>query len=244
MRKSLIASCAVLAFFCHSALRAEEPKTIIEKCIKATGGVEKLSRMGGQSKTTGTLEILNSVNFAQEVIFQLPNKFKEVLEMEVNGQKVKVTTTYNGKDVTIDVNGQKLPLDEKQLAEIKEAAHMMQVGRLIYLKDKKYELSSLGESKVNDNAAEGIKVATKGFRDVNLYFDKKSGLLTKIERRAMDFMTQQELSEERIITEYQDIDGMKVPKKVLVNRDGKKFMEAEVQEFKSLDKVDDSTFEQ
>ena len=55
--------------------------------------------------------------------------------------------------------------------------------------------------------------------------------------------TLQEVDEERIIGEYQDIEGQKVPKKIVVNHDGKKFMEAEVTEMKFLDKVDDSQFE-
>jgi hypothetical protein len=50
------------------------------------------------------------------------------------------------------------------------------------------------------------------------------------------------VAEERIILEYQDVDGMKSAKKVLVNRDGKKFTEAEVLEVKFLDKVDDAEF--
>jgi hypothetical protein len=59
---------------------------------------------------------------------------------------------------------------------------------------------------------------------------------------ALDAMTGQEVTEERIIQEYQEIDGAKVAKKALVNRDGKKFVEAEVLEVKSLDKLDESEF--
>ena len=53
----------------------------------------------------------------------------------------------------------------------------------------------------------------------------------------------QEITEERIVTAYHKVEGLQSPKKVVVNRDGKKFMEAEVLEVKLLDKVEPKTFE-
>ena len=90
--------------------------------------------------------------------------------------------------------------------------------------------------------AVGIRVAAPGHKDVSLYFDKQTGLLVKITRQALDAQTGQEVSEERIIQEYQDVNGLKTAKKVLINRDGKKFLEAEVTDVQFLEKVDDSTF--
>ena len=52
----------------------------------------------------------------------------------------------------------------------------------------------------------------------------------------------QEVNEERIITEYQDKDGLKEPKKAVVNRDGKKYIDVEVLEVKYLDDIDDTQF--
>jgi hypothetical protein len=53
----------------------------------------------------------------------------------------------------------------------------------------------------------------------------------------------QEVDEERIIKEYQDTDGPKTAKKVLVNHDGKKYLELEVLEVKYPDEIDDSDFQ-
>jgi hypothetical protein len=68
-------------------------------------------------------------------------------------------------------------------------------------------------------------------------------LLAKTESRKLDGQTMQEVDEERIVTEYQDVDGQKAAKKLVVNHDGKKFMELEVSDIKFLDKVDDSEFQ-
>ncbi|MEP6766052.1 MAG: peptidase U32 family protein [Gemmatimonadaceae bacterium] len=64
----------------------------------------------------------------------------------------------------------------------------------------------------------------------------------KVEGRKKDAQSGQEVSEERLITEYQEIDGKKVAKKVEILRDGKPYMELEVLEVNSLEKVDDNEF--
>jgi hypothetical protein len=88
----------------------------------------------------------------------------------------------------------------------------------------------------------GVRVSSKGHKDINLFFDKNSGLLVKVEYRTFDLNSKQEINEERIITEYQNKDGLKVAKKAIVNRDGKKYIEAEVLEVKYLDDIDDTQF--
>jgi hypothetical protein len=118
------------------------------------------------------------------------------------------------------------------------------VGRLgNLLTDSSVQLSLLGESKVEDRAALGVKIASKGHREMNLYFDKESGLLAKVQLRKNDPQTGQEVDEERIIKEYQDFDGQKAAKKVLINHDGKKYLEMEVIEIKYPDDIDDSEFQ-
>jgi hypothetical protein len=164
------------------------------------------------------------------------------MELEANGMKVPVITVFNGDKAWVNANGKSVELNEMQMNEIKEVSYMARVGRLVVLKDKTIDLSALGEAKVNGRPALGVKVSSKGHRDIDLYFDKASGLLAKIERRAVDFMSGQEVNEERIITDYQEVDGMKTAKKAVVNRDGKKFIELEVTEVKYLDKIDDSEF--
>jgi hypothetical protein len=135
-----------------------------------------------------------------------------------------------------------MDMDENVLNACKEQVHFMQIMRMAMLNDKKVEFSPLGESMVNDKPAIGVKVSAKGHKDVNLFFDKETGLVVKVERQALDPMSGKEVPEERIITEYQDSDGLKVAKKLLVNRDGKKFMEVELLEHKPQEKLDASEF--
>src|SRR6516165_1626109 len=210
------------------ALAQNEVQAILEKAEKAHGGKEKLDKIKAiQTKSKGTLEVLGGLSFTDETSAFAP-KLKQVMYMEIMGQKVTQTTVFDGTNGWVNVNGMNIDLDEKLMAELKEASYLLQIGRLAGLKGKGFELSLLGESKTNDRPAVGVKVASKGHRDINLYFDKETGLVAKMEHRALDAMTMQEVTQERIILEYQDTEGQKMPKKVLVNRDGKKFMELEV----------------
>ncbi|HEV3256354.1 MAG TPA: hypothetical protein VG013_05685 [Gemmataceae bacterium] len=246
MRKFLLGTLAfgLVLGLAHRALAEDTAQAIIDKAIKAHGGAKKLSTVRGiQAKTKGKIEIAGGLEFTQETSLQPPDKFKEVLDLEVKGQNVTVTTVFDGKKAWVNANGTTTELEDKFVAEFKEVAHLTRVSRLTTLKDKSFKLSPLGEVKVNDRPAVGIKVSSKGHKDISLYFDKKTGLVAKTERRTLDAMTKAEVTEERIVTEYQDVDGSKVAKNVIVNHDGKKFLEAEVTEVKFVDKIDDSEFD-
>jgi hypothetical protein len=134
------------------------------------------------------------------------------------------------------------PLEGTLLDAVKDAIETMGLARLAFVGGKDYELAPLGETKVNNRAAVGVKVSRKGGKQVNLFFDKETGLLGKIEHRAKDAMSGQEVNEERIILEYQNVDGMKTAKKAVINRDGNKYLEVEVTDVKMLENLDASEF--
>ena len=64
----------------------------------------------------------------------------------------------------------------------------------------------------------------------------------KMEHRAKDEQANAEVDQEAILSDYKDFDGTKMPTKVVVKRDCKLFVEAEVQDLKPAEKLDKSTF--
>jgi outer membrane lipoprotein-sorting protein len=223
----------------------DDAKALLDKAVKAHGGPDKLNKIKAQqSKAKGSVETpIGKVEFAQESSFQYPDKFKEVSHANVNGMQIDVTTVYNGKEGWMNVMGQSMPLEGNILEAIKDSIDTIALARLAFTGSKDYEASPLGEAKVNDRPSVGVKISRKGHKDVNLYFDKETGLLSKLEHRVKDPMSGQDLDEERIVTEYQDVDGMKVAKKATINREGKKYMDVEVTDLKFLDKLPDGEFE-
>jgi hypothetical protein len=247
MRARLISFVGFALFVsASSSLRAQDDlQAVIDKAIRAHGGAEKIDKhKAGHVKSKGTVDVNGmTIGYTEEATYHLPNKFKSLQQLDINGMAVKVLIGYNGTKAWINVNGMDVDMMLDKIADLmKDQAYLSEVTRLTVLKNKDYELSSLGESKVQDKPAVGVRVSRKGHKDINLFFDKDSGLLLKFEHRTTDFNTMQEVNEERIITEYQDKDGLKEPKKALVNRDGKKYIDVEVVEVKYLDDIDDTQF--
>lgn len=230
------------------SLRAEETaKDIIAKAVKAHGGEEAITKnQAGTSKNKGKIDIpgVGEAEFTQETAYMLPDKFKDSMELKIAGQTVNILTLVNGKKTVIEVNGKEIELPDGAKDSLKDVGHLLKVGRLAALaKGKEFELSIIGEDKVEGKEVVGVLVKMKGQKDISLYFDKKTNLLAKIAHRTVDPTSGNEIAEERIIAEYQkNKDGVQVPKKVLLNRDGKKFLEAEVLEATYLEKLDDSEF--
>jgi hypothetical protein len=248
MRRSLLPLLSAAVLLLPSAvLRAadDDAKAIIAKAIKAHGGEEKLMKhKATQMKGKGKADTpVGEIEFKNEVSTMMPDKVKDVSEFEVMGQKMKVVSLIVGDKVSVEANGTAVPLPDKAKESIKETAYQMRVGKMVpLLTDKDFELSTLGETKVNGKPAVGVQVKSKGHKDINMYFDKDSGLIAKVEKRSVDPMSGNEFTEERVINEYQKVDGMQVPKKLTVLKDGKKSVELEIEDVKFLDKLDDSEF--
>lgn len=246
----MVRSLAVLSavVLLSPAARAEDDaKAIVAKAIKAHGGEEALAKyQAGQAKNKGKINIpmIGEAEFTQQTAYMLPGKFRESLELSIQGQTITVETRVIGDKVSITANGMDVPMNDTIKNAMKDVGHVMKVARLsALLKEKGFELTSAGEAKVNDSPAAGVRVAMKDQKDVTLYFDKKTNLLAKIEFRTTDPMTGAELTEERIVQEYQKSpEGLPAPKKLVVKRDGKDYLTAEVLEFKYLEKLDDSEF--
>jgi hypothetical protein len=248
MRRTLLPllSAALLAGFATGARAADgDAKAILAKAVKAHGGEEKLAKYKAtRSKGKGKADTpQGEIEFKLEVSSMLPDKVKEVTELEIMGQKVRIVSLVIRDKLTIFVNGEEKELPDKPKDVVTETGYQMRVAKLYpLLKDKNFELSALGEVKVNGKPAVGVLVKSKGYKDISLYFDKGTGLLAKFEKRSLDPMSGNEFTEERITTEYQKVDGMPTPKKVVVNKDGKKAVELEITEVKFLEKLDDDEF--
>jgi hypothetical protein len=222
----------------------EDALAIVDKAIAAHGIKGKDDKNAGfRCKNKGTLHVAGlDLEFTQEVAVQGPNKFKEVMDLTVMGKQIMVTSAFNGKEGWIKANGMDIKVEGDILEEFKEAAYSLSLAQGLFLKDKAIKLSVLGEVQVKGKPAIGLKVSKEGHKDLDFYFDKATGLVAKVERRARDIQAGQEVTEERFVTEYQDVGGRKVAKKAEILRDGKAFLEVEVLEAQFVDRLDDGEF--
>jgi hypothetical protein len=222
----------------------DQAKIIIDKAIKAHGGPEKLAKLKAVTiRFKGTLHQAGTdIPFSAEIVSQGADQWRLALDGESRGMKFTFVQVLSGDKGWNKVNDTTEEVNPDQLAEAKEGAYHNWVTTLAPLKDKAFALSSLGEVKVENRSAWGVRVSRKGHRDINLYFDKDANLLVKTEMRVKDEQSGMEVSQETFYSDFKEIDGIKEPMKIVLKKDGKPNVEATVQEVKREEKVDDSIF--
>jgi hypothetical protein len=245
MRHLLVAGIALscVAVLPLRALSDEQVMMVIDRAITAHGGAEKLGKFTAEiTKAKGLLYVGGGLFFSQEVQLQLPDQYRDSTILSIGGQDLPIIMVLNGDKGWVRANNETKDMDERMKTETLEGLYLARLTRLLALKDKGLELTALGESKIEGRTALGIKVTTKGRRDVSLYFDKDTGLLLKISRTAYDFENSKEVPEERIFSDYGEVDGLRLARKFVVLRDGKKFMDLEVLEARLPGKLDAEVF--
>jgi hypothetical protein len=230
------------------AVRADdqaEMRKVIDGAIKAQGGADKLAKFKAVTlKMKGKFYGMSADGFdySGEFATQEPDKSRMEITMDIMGTEVKVVRVVNGNKGWMQVMDKTTALDKDALAEAKEDLYAGQVSRLVALRGKGFKLETVGEMKVGDRPAIGVKVSHKGRRDINLFFDKKTSLLLKAERPAKDPMSGQEFTQTTLYDGYKETDGIKTAHKVTILRDGKKYVTGETTEIKAQEKLEDSTF--
>ncbi len=222
---------------------AADARVIIAKAVKAHGGQDKLDKLPGISvKFKGTFHGAGEgIPMSGEVSAQGPDRQRIDIEVEAGGQKIPVVIIVAGEKGWSKIAKDVTEMDKDKLAEAKEQAYAGWVATLAPLKDKQFKLGTIGEIKIEKRAALGVKVSSKGHRDIDLYFDKETGLLVKSESRVKDDGGQ-EVTEESFPSDYKDVQGTKQAMKFTVKRNGKLFMEGEATKVELFEKLDASTF--
>jgi hypothetical protein len=238
-----------LLSFLIPPVRADEDATlreVIDRAIKAGGGLDNLTKFKASvTKQKGKVHTPGgALSFTSESSIQLPDRLRSEQHIKVGDMQFTVLVIVAGNKGWFQLMGKTDAMNKDMLDESKEQLNAANISQLACLQDKEYKLSSLGEVKVGDRPAIGIRVERKGYRDVNLFFDKDRSLLLKLETRGKDFMQGgQEYTTTTLYDDYKKVEGMMVAHKVTIERDGKPYVETETTELKISEKLDDSLFE-
>jgi hypothetical protein len=218
----------------------DQARAIIDKAIKAVGGEDKIAKFKTHTwKNKGTYYgVGDGVPYTAIYAVSWPDKSR----FEVEGGFI--TAAVDGdKGWMQAMGGEVHEFTKEEMVEQKEVQHQGYVTTLLPLKDKAYTLSPLGETKIADKPAVGVKVSHKDRRDVNLYFDKDSGLLLKSEAKVkVPEEGNKEVSQETLYDDYQQVEGAWVAMKIVVFREGKKYVEGENFDIRIVDKLDEKLF--
>ena len=214
-------------------------RAIVDKAIQAAGGEAVMAKHAAATfKEKGTYHGLGQpFPYTGSYAVQWPNQFR----MEIPDAFLIVV---NGDKGWVKAMGETKDMSKEELAAQQSDLRAEWISSLLPLKDKAFSLTALGEIKVDDTPAVGVKITRKDYPEVKLYFDKKTNLLVKSEYKTK--LPEQQYKEalaENYFSNYKEFDGAKVSTKMVMKRDGKVYVEAEVTEYKAAGKLDSKMFD-
>ena len=241
----LVSGAAVLLL--GSSGRADGGKSaeaIVDKAIQALGGESKLKEIKAYStKSSGKLHIngTESPFTTQETIDGL-KRSRQVFEAEFGGEKMKIISVVDGDKGWGKLGDQGQELDKDKLANTKRGTYLVGVSsNPLLLKEKGFKYEAAPDEKFEGKEAACIKGTGPDGKDFKILFDKQTGLPILVSGTIANF-TGEEVTQEVIYKDYKDFGGFKSPSKIAIKHNGEKVVDAEVVEFKRLDKVDPKTF--
>jgi hypothetical protein len=247
MRHALVLSLSI-GLFVTAAARGDDQadgKALVDKAIKAMGGEAKLAKYKAMNtKGKGTILTPGEVAFTEESWWQPPGQYRFEMELDLAGTKVRQVFVFDGEKGWIKLGDKTEEMSKDMHAAFTDYFRALRLGfNLTELKGDGVKLSPLGEIKIGDREALGVQVVRKGQRDVNLYFDKETGLPAKSEITAKEvFGGDQEVAHEFFFSDFKEYEGIKVHTKVRWVKDGKKYLERELTDIKGEEKLEEGLF--
>lgn len=247
----------VASFLTAGVARAQPPgeredveaRAIIDKAIKAHGGAEKLSQFKAVSvKWSGKHKVENQFYWDADrvVTYQAPDKIRFDFDVHnPNGGGFAFTRVVNGKKGWQGSDRGTRELKDADVAHILGELYAHWLASVVPLNDRAFKFSLFGDATVDEKDAVGVRVSCKGRPDVNLFFDKKTGLVIKSERRARDPGTNEEYTAESIYRDHRPFQGVMWPTVRVDRRDGKELEDDsgrfELSEYRALNKLDEKS---
>lgn len=197
----------------------ERGRRLLERTLEAIGG----ERVAAVKDLTIEL-VMNPSNpqagsVAIKTILLLPDK----LRREVSLPMGKVITIYDGKSAWAVTPRGTIDLGEEQKAELRRELFR---NSLMLLKNLgSLEPRYLESSEVNGKKAEVVLIPGPDDTAIKLYLDSESGMILKKAYRSWLAPSGGMADVEEEYLEYQELDGVKIPHKVIVKEGGAKARE-------------------
>jgi len=203
VKKLALSFCAV-ALFAVSAW-AQTADEVIEKHVKAMGGLEKMKAVTSQ-KMTGKMKA-----GPIEAPFTLTKKRPSDFRVDFTIQGMTITQAYDGSTgwMVMPLMGKKDPekMTEDMLKDMREEADFD--GSLIDYKAKGNKVEYLGKEDAEGTPSYKLKVTTKDGNETTMFIDADSYLLIKTESKHK--IQGQEMESETTLGDYKEVAGLLFP---------------------------------
>jgi len=243
----LVGVVAAGSVFADEAADQKAAREIVERGVKAAKWDKLPTNANMTWKETGVMKVMDmKFEYVADWAFAAPEKLGFSMTATFMGQKIDIKAAVvkdkaweSGMGMVREVTGEKLEYT------LNEVYHLYVISLNPLLKDDQFKLKPIADKDVNGNPAAGIEVTRKDKPAIKLYFDKKTGLLSKSEFMAKDeFQNWKLVLNEVYFLDSKDAGDVKVFGKMKMVRDGgKSSIESEFSEQKWPEKLDEKLFE-
>jgi hypothetical protein len=221
----------------------ERPEEVVRAAVAAAGGAETLAKYpAGRVVGKGTMTfagVETALTFEQ--VYRVPGRFRTTVRCEVRGQMWELVQVVDGATAKQTINGRVVALNEPGLRELQLAVLLNEVAQLTPLAaDRRFGLKA--DRQLKDPQLAGVLVHVKGYPELRLAFDRKTGHLVRIAYKDTDPDTAKEAETEIAFAEFQTVSGLTRPTRSVVTRGGKPVADLTVEKFTPLEKVDTKVF--
>lgn len=178
--------------------------SVLSTYLEAIGGSEAAAAVKTFAITYGAS--VQGMNLQLVVAQSAANEFTQEMKMMGN---VMQRTVINETEAFMEVQGQKIPLDETQKKSFAEDAAL--VSELIWLNNASTEISLTGIEMVDDRPAYVVKVSENRVA----YYDTETGL--KLKQVTTQEMQGQTISQSTSFGDYKEVSGLLIPHVVSQN---------------------------
>lgn len=218
---------------------AQPERSDLQRAIKAAGGADVLTKYpAGHVVGKGTMTFAGAETaFICEQSYQVPGRLRTVVRCEVKGQKWELVQVLNGEKAAQTINGRTSPITETGLKELQLAGLMNEVAQLTpLLKENRFVL------KADKQPKRGWLLHVRGFPELRLGFDAKTGHLVRIAYKSTDPDAAKETETEMTFSEFKEVTGLTRPMHCLVTRAGKTSLDLTIEKFTPLERIDPVVF--
>jgi hypothetical protein len=220
------------------------PSEVIQRAIAAHGGKDALAKRATVSYRTETVMYVDGEErkVVTDGIYQAPAQMKS----QARFQSGITLIQWDSDGRAWQKLGEK-PVEELRGHALKYEQHILYITYLQLLNPlvsdgNGFHLAAVGQSELDGRTINGIRVTKESQEPVTLFFDAKTNLLVKLQRKTYDRQEGKEQILEEIFSDFKDIDGAKQPTRSSIFIDGKKASVKVRVESKPIEKQPDSIF--
>ena len=236
----------LLLSLCPTAQAQEaDIPAVVKRAIDAAGGKDLLTKFPAARLAAAGVLFADGgeIPLTAEQVYQVPGRLRTTVRLTVRGQPLDVRHVVNGAKAKYAINGSPVPVTEPAARELQAAMLSLEVAQLVpLLADRKFTVRRERMDRAVDAAVVGVQVLVKGGFEFHLGFDKATGHLTRLGRKAFDAATGKDVDQEQVFSAHKAFDGLTRPTKVVLFKNGLKSLELTTETFVPLEAVDAKEF--